>query len=151
MKTVTSMADLKEQEGAANAPVWQWLSSMVEKLGKDGMSSEESDTDTHGSSIEPVCRTRVMKWRRKIESELQVIDDQRYLDDNIFAHGGSKPVMRILGFQNKPSARPPVPGLPCSFYDDEWLQQQMVHYVKRTLKILNEKFKWIHVEAKKTW
>ena len=76
MKTATSMADLKEQEGAADAPVWQWLSSMVEKLGKDGMSSEESDTDTHGSSIEPVCHTRVMKWWRKIESELQVIDDQ---------------------------------------------------------------------------
>jgi hypothetical protein len=144
------MADIKEQQGAVDAHAWKWLSTMVEQLGADGMSSEDSNTETHGSSIEPVCRIRVMNWRRGIEDELQIIDDQRHHEDGIFSPGGSKPVMRIRSPQNEPGGRKPLPGLPCSFYNDNWYKVQTDSYIQRTLRVSREKFKWMNIEAKRT-
>ncbi|KAG1726121.1 hypothetical protein EDD22DRAFT_740635, partial [Suillus occidentalis] len=62
-------------------PAWQWLQKLIKTLGDDGMSSEESDIE---NDVECVLRVKNMTWRRGIERELSVIDNQRVLDDDIF-------------------------------------------------------------------
>ena len=46
MTTLERIIDIKVEEQASDEAVWRWLSMVVEKLGEDGMSSDESDTDT---------------------------------------------------------------------------------------------------------
>ena len=147
MRIAERMFDLRTQEGASDVHIWEWLSKLVEKLGEDGMSSEESDEDTHGSSIEAVLRPRIMDWQREMGDTLQILDNQRHIDTDIFTPRGAKPVTRIRNPRNKRSTRRPVPELPRSLYNDKWLNEQTDDYIERSLKISNETFPWKRVEA----
>ena len=83
MKIVDGMLKLKEQAEAPDVGTWQYLSNILQTLGKDGMSSEESDDETH-EDIEPGYRPSVLPWRRDIEDELGIIDNQRHVDQDLF-------------------------------------------------------------------
>ncbi|KAH7917377.1 hypothetical protein BV22DRAFT_979951, partial [Leucogyrophana mollusca] len=69
------------EEEAADAMVWEWLKDIVERLGEDGMSSEESSVE---DEVDVVLRTKIMPWRRDISRELAIIDKQRLLDNDIY-------------------------------------------------------------------
>ncbi|KAG0699829.1 hypothetical protein DFH29DRAFT_780472, partial [Suillus ampliporus] len=58
-----------------------WRAAQPKTLGDGGMSSEESDIE---NDVECVLRVKNMAWRRGIERELNIIDNQRVLDDEIF-------------------------------------------------------------------
>lgn len=148
MRILNTIVDVKAQDEASDLHVWQWLQNLIETLGEDGMSSEESENDTHGSSIESVCRPRIMEWRRDIEEELRIIDAQRHLDKDIFSPRGAKPVTRIRNSRNPISTRKPKPGLPRPLYDDEWINGKSETYLEKTLKVSEGKFLWMKVEAR---
>jgi hypothetical protein len=57
---------------------------VVEKLGKDGMSSDESDTDTRTGLL--IYRVKNMKWWRKMAFELEMVDKLR-LQEYLLAEG----------------------------------------------------------------
>ena len=77
--------------------IWRWLADVLERLGTDGMSSDESGME---EEIEIIYHTKVMPWRRDLETELRIIDNQRLVDTDIFAPRGSKPVKRRWGIGN---------------------------------------------------
>ncbi|KAG2739433.1 hypothetical protein P692DRAFT_20755900 [Suillus brevipes Sb2] len=110
--------ELKKEDEDDDLPAWQWLQKLIKTLGDDGMSSEESDIE---NDVECVLRVKNMTWRRGIERELSVIDNQRVLDDDIFAPQGSKPMKRIRAPGNSTTLRSPVTGLPKALYDAKWI------------------------------
>ncbi|KAG1724525.1 uncharacterized protein EDB91DRAFT_1025115, partial [Suillus paluster] len=73
--------ELKKDGEDDDLPAWQWLQKLVKTLGDGGMSSEESDIE---NDVECVLRVKNMAWRRGIERELNIINNQRVLDDEIF-------------------------------------------------------------------
>ncbi|KAG1901225.1 uncharacterized protein F5891DRAFT_913582, partial [Suillus fuscotomentosus] len=73
--------ELKKDGEDEDLPAWQWLQNIIKTLGDGGMSSEESDIE---NDIECVLQVKNMTWRRRIEQELNIIDNQRVLDDDIF-------------------------------------------------------------------
>ncbi|KAF8575010.1 hypothetical protein K439DRAFT_1623904 [Ramaria rubella] len=150
IKTAESMVALKKDAGATEMIIWQWLLDMLKTLGQDGMSSEESDDETN-DSIQSVLCPKNLPWRRNIKEELKILDDQRHLDRDIFAPQGAKPAQRIRSPRNPQTNRKPPAGLPTIFYDEEWLSDQTMHYVKKTLKVSSAKFLWMRIKAQKRW
>jgi hypothetical protein len=141
MHIVTCMIILKE--GEDDLPLWEWLQSVLQNLGSDGMSSEESGVE----GIETVYRVKILEWRRNMERELDIVDKQRLLDSDLFSPRGSKPVTRIRSPDNVASSRGPVPGLPRSFYDKKWLDRQSDNYRRMTLCVSQQQFKWFKLVA----
>lgn len=123
---------------------WRWLKSLLDFLGADGMSSDESSgTDR----LETIFRVKIMVWRRKMEDCMDIIDQQRIVDPEIYAAQGAKPVKRLRGSENPSSCRPPVTGLPNSLYNEGWLASKSEHYQQLTLHVSKEQFRWINIVA----
>ncbi|KAG2126381.1 uncharacterized protein EDB93DRAFT_1053219, partial [Suillus bovinus] len=59
----------------------EWLQQLIEMLGDDRMSSEESDVE---NDVEMVLRVKNMPWCCGVEKELNIIDHQRVLENEIF-------------------------------------------------------------------
>ncbi|KAG1769698.1 hypothetical protein EV702DRAFT_935060, partial [Suillus placidus] len=77
----TRRRNLKKDETDKDLPTWQWLQRLIETLGDNGMSSEESNVE---NDVEMVLLVKDMPWRREVERELNIIDHQRVFDDEIF-------------------------------------------------------------------
>ncbi|OBZ69945.1 hypothetical protein A0H81_10365 [Grifola frondosa] len=142
---IGSVLTAKKKEEADDVYIWEWLSSVLELLGEDGMSSEESGIE---DIVNTVYRVKIMVWRRDIDRELQIIDRQRMIGTQAFSAQGSKPVPRIRSKTNPISDRAPVRGLPRAFYDDEWFQQQDEDYRSVTLTVSKEKFRWLDIAVR---
>ena len=84
--------DLKEEAEQDDTGIWKWLADVVRELGPDGTSSDESGME---DGIEEVYYTKVMPWRRELERELRITDEQQLVDTDLFAPRGSKPGKRI--------------------------------------------------------
>jgi hypothetical protein len=97
--------------------MWAWLGKVMDQLGHDGMSSEDSEIE---DQIDVVLRVHAMPWRQEMSNELAYIDSQRVRDNNIFGRQGMRPMKRIRG-QGRESTREPVQGLPLAFYNQTWL------------------------------
>jgi hypothetical protein len=85
-----------------------------------------------------------MTWRRVIERELDIIDQQRILDGDIVAPQGSKPMKWICSAGNTTTSRMQVDGLSKALYNKEWLAGLTKCEVER-LSISDETFKWVRV------
>ncbi|KAI6030078.1 hypothetical protein EDC04DRAFT_2605587 [Pisolithus marmoratus] len=107
----------KMARGTRDVELWQWLSDVVDHLGTDGMSSEDSEEE----DMQTIFRVRSMPWRCDIDKELRFIDS-KHKDRGISSPKGAKPVKRIRPSNPFPSARQPVCGLPATFYKPEWLE-----------------------------
>jgi hypothetical protein len=140
---VNTMIQLKGDEGAEDVPLWEWLHEVLERLGADGMSSEESAVE----GLETVFRVKILDWRRDMTKELNIIDEQRLLDSDLFSARGSKPGTRVRRSDNARSGRDPVPRLPRCFYDQAWLEQQSDNYRRMTLCISEKQFRWFQLVA----
>lgn len=112
---------------------------IVGALGPDGMSSEESDQD---DNLQQVLRVTKMPWRRNMDMELEMIDDDRW-NPQIFPPQGSKPLRRIREADNPVSSRKAVKKLPIAFYDDEWLNEDS--HRKLAYKISDVDFGWLNL------
>jgi hypothetical protein len=117
---------------------------VIERLGVDGMSSDESDVDTDARGREvTVFYTKRMRWRRWIEEELAIIDG---CHSYAKAHGrGSKLVERRRNGRNAESSRNPMPNLPEAFYDEEWLNSRSSKYRDLTLHVSKDNFEWFKI------
>ncbi len=131
---------MAENRATLDVDVWKWLREVIEHLGHEGMSSEESCVED-GPQI--VFRVRRPLWRRNIDKELDIIDAVRIYEPDIYKRQGSKPVQRLRGTGNPTSARPPVKGLPRTFYNEDWLAQQ--HRPEVNLEMLKREFPWMTI------
>lgn len=134
------MIKLKAEDQTNDLHLWKWLGSVLEHLGADGMSSDESSTET----FETVYQVKNVRWRRDIANYMDIIDRQRLKDTDIFTPKGSKPVKRLRGTANPASRREPVCGLPRSFYKDDWFQK-IDEYHQSKMQPTDEQFKWYNV------
>ena len=113
------MLAVKEAKGDDDVVAWRFLNNVITTLGSDGMSSEDSE----GEDTEPIFCTHILPWRRDIIKELNIIDQQRLRDSDIFSPRGAKAAKRIRNDNFLKSDRKAVKGLPCPFYDQNWLAQ----------------------------
>jgi hypothetical protein len=121
---------------------WKWLKSVIEKLGWDGMSSEESEEE--GATM-TVYRPRILGWRRNIDKELKLIDDEYLRLSRTRPRRGPHSAPRRRNAGNKLSQRDPVSGLPVCLYDEKWMVQKTDRYVEETLKVSHENFRWVDI------
>ena len=54
-----------------NLHIWQWLGNLIEYLGSNGMSSEDTDI-----GIDRKYRVKILLWRRNMDQYLELIDKQ---------------------------------------------------------------------------
>ncbi|KAG1724418.1 hypothetical protein EDB19DRAFT_1599542, partial [Suillus lakei] len=74
VRQTTRRQNLKKDGEDDNLPAWQWLQKLIQTLGDGGMSLEESDIE---NNVKCVLRVKNMAWCRRIEQELNIIDNQR--------------------------------------------------------------------------
>lgn len=119
-KITSTLLDDRTATGKDDQAVWAYLHSIVETLGKDGMSSDESE---HEDGDVQVFRLKTMPWRADFSNELQIIDEQRLVGAATFTPRGSKPAKRFRN-ANRESSRQAIEGLPRAFYEPSWLKDQ---------------------------
>jgi hypothetical protein len=139
LQIVRAMIDRRHEDPNGDLRSWKWLKNLIETLGVDGMSSDESDVENE----QPVFRVKVLPWRRDVQQYWKIIDGCRFTDSGIFSPRGSKGVQRIRGVWGPSSTRDPAKGLPRSFYDDSWFGQKDDSYRRLTLNFSNDPFEWL--------
>ncbi|KAG1775989.1 hypothetical protein EV702DRAFT_1046623 [Suillus placidus] len=119
-KVTSALLSDRIATGKDDQAVWVYLQSLVETLGKDGMSSDESE---HEDGEVQVFRLKKMPWRADVDHEMHIIDQQRLAGAANFTPHGSKPAKR---FRNaiQESSRPAIKGLPRALYNSSWLNAQ---------------------------
>jgi hypothetical protein len=138
------MIDLKSDDVGGDLWIWKWLEKLLERLGDDGMSSDESDTE----GTESVYRVKTMLWRcERIEDYMDLIERQPYVDKEVFRRQGKSCFRRIRGQHNPTTSRKPVARLPHQLYDEEWLEEQTGRYRDSVLKVSREKFQMLDISA----
>ena len=75
----------------SDVAVWRFLEKVLDLLGHDGMSSE----DTCDDLLETVFRVKVLEWQRPMDEHMEIIDKQRVLDQDLFSRQGSQPGKRL--------------------------------------------------------
>jgi hypothetical protein len=130
----------------SDKPIWQWLKQLLDWLGTDGMSSEDTEVGIGRS-----YRVKVLVWRRHMEEYMDWIDGLRSDTAAPFASSGQRPSARVRYPTNPESTRPPPSGLPQVLYDYDWLQGLDEDYREVTLCVSKEKFDWLrfHVQKRK--
>ncbi|KAG1785671.1 uncharacterized protein HD556DRAFT_1450435 [Suillus plorans] len=114
-----------------NQAVWAYLQSLVEMLGKDGMSSDESE---HEDGEVQVFRLKKMLWRADINHEMHIIDQQWLAGAANFTPRRSKPAKRFCNAIQE-SSRPAVEGLPRVLYNSSWLNDQLPSFTVSDKKL----------------
>ena len=144
METIRRLINIKEESRALDLGIWQWLESLVVSLGEEGMSSDESDVDEQTGT--EVLYANKMNWRRNVEGEMDMIDEQRKIDKDLFSRKGSKPTRRLRPSNANESRRDPPKGLFRALYQKEWLE---THKDKRSLEIRKENFEWMKINCRR--
>ena len=115
---VEGIIELKQASNSGDLKVWELLFRVLEYLGVDGMSSEESSVENN----QVVYQVKIMAWQRDIMDCLNLIDKQCHLIPGLFSNSGSKGVAKQRG--GGPgflvSDRALVLKLPHAFYNDTW-------------------------------
>jgi len=143
IKTIDRMIKLKEEdEDASDLEIWEWLKSLFETLGIEGVSSDESEVDE--ATGDEVYYVKSMEWRADIDNEVDIVERQRRSDADIFRTKGVKPVKRVRGGRKGESRRAAPIMKPKSIYDKTWLTN-LSKDQKQELQISKERFEWIRI------
>ena len=119
------------------------MKDVVEELGFDGMSSDDTDIEDY----QPIYWARNLPWRwQGVTSILDIIDQERTLPgQGNFEASGSVPRKRIRDGSDVISSDRKAPrGLPERLYDAEWLTS-LPHRCLAALSVSKENFKWMKV------
>jgi hypothetical protein len=87
------MVEVKNEEESCNVGIWEWLLKLIEYLGADGMSSEESGVEINDKGIvQKVYWVKIMTWERNINQELTIIDKADLQDKDLYLEARAKSV-----------------------------------------------------------
>lgn len=127
---------------------WKFLNSLLEELGPDGMSSDES-TDEHNVRHPGTVCVKVMPWRRDVAHYMDLVDYERNADGKLRDRRGAVPIKRYRNPEYLKSLRSPPLGLPEVIYDREWFEGLGDRDHKFKLAALGG-FNWreLHADAK---
>lgn len=140
METITRTLERKKAEGATDTAIWEWLETLVITLDAEGMSSDETDIDDNTGAL--VLRVRNPDWRRRVEKEMDFVDQQRVDDKELFSNKGSKPTLRLRKDCLGKTRRNPPTGKPKAVFDMSYLKN---HKNPRKLKLSEMNMPWINI------
>ena len=140
MKLLDGIVAMKQTKGDGDIRSWEWVREVIDRLGYDGMSSEDSDRKQETSDIK-TYRVRSMPWRRDLTKIIKLLELERRIDRSVFRPQGSLPVLRTRNPQALASSRPEVRGLPLAFYDEKWYAL-LTGEQKEDLEVSEENFRW---------
>lgn len=131
--------------------IWEMAGAIINRLGPEGMSSEDSESEEDGKVV---FRVKIVIWRRRMEAILRLIDRQRYFDNTIYTQKGAKPGKRLripegvleADWQWK-SRRVHPDGLPEALYDPSWLQNIQGSHAVLSFQVSHEEFEYFEIEA----
>jgi hypothetical protein len=118
-------AELHDLDPDGASALWE----VVNMLGVDGQSSDESDNEQESlsecssSPTGRLCYTRKLReWRSDEVSDLLYFIDSCRKKRNGYGNkkAGKEPTQRLHSESPTVSTRAPVPGLPRNFYNDAW-------------------------------
>ncbi|SJL15204.1 uncharacterized protein ARMOST_18690 [Armillaria ostoyae] len=97
---------------------WKSVYTMLNLLGREGISSDESDGE--GGP----CMVKRRTWRSSELTQLLNITDESYDWKNAYSNArpGNRPHERIRHRRATALKRAPIRGLPINFYDRDWYQ-----------------------------
>jgi hypothetical protein len=90
---VERMTEVKtaNQNAETEVKIWQWLLSLLQWYGAEGMSSDETSVE----GLEVVYRVKILLWRRNIDKYLDLVDFERKQPvQALFSRSGAKPMKR---------------------------------------------------------
>jgi hypothetical protein len=148
LDTVTKRVNRARHDESPDLGAWEWLKTVIETLGRDGMSSDESEVEDESSypKFRIEYMTKRMPWRKDISSELQILDEERWRDREIVRRRGAKPAPRLRTRNAPKTTRLPPSNLPRAFYNDRWYAR-LTREEKRDLTTSTTKFEWMTVRA----
>jgi hypothetical protein len=117
MTVVKKTIKMRVHASSGDLAAWNWIGSLLEILGPDGMSSDESDADAHG----PILVAKKVPWRRDCEQFMEILDDER-TNGGLFKKCGQLPERRVRRLDANDSDRKVPKGLPEALYKPEWVQ-----------------------------
>jgi hypothetical protein len=103
---------------------------VIENLGLDGTSSDETDTEKIGRMSATVYKVKVLPWRRDMEKMLKTIDQRRFLPNSGYRPQGQGPAFRERRVSTPgastgrwpESLRAPPGGLPEAYFSTAYLE-----------------------------
>ena len=102
----------------SNEVAYSHIYSIIETLGAEGMSSDESDIDQQGRATFMAKR---MPWRAKEVTEMLVKVDKDYNRTNMFGNQKSgNPARHRERRKGRETARKAPGRKPSNFYDQDW-------------------------------
>lgn len=107
---------IREEQQSGDLQIWKFLLDLLDELGADGMSSDESEGGNRD-----FFRVKLLPWRRDISREMGIIDGAyTKLKDKMRKTGGKAiPRHRDGGLV---SSREAPSDYPRALYDDEWFK-----------------------------
>lgn len=103
---------------------WKKIYVILEALGADGMSSEESDNDELGH---PCLKVNNLEWRIELSWILSKVDNIRAAQPQLFRSAGAPTKKRVPSGQNSKRTAPAK--LPRSLYKQSWLNSRSKHQI----------------------
>ena len=110
METIKQTIERKTDEGTTNIIIWEWLQTIITKLGPKGTSSDESNID--GKTGTEVLSVNSLIWCRSCKKAMDLIDKQRRADKELFSNKGGKSTLHLQKYcysntrQNAPTGKP---------------------------------------------
>lgn len=140
IKLLEGIVAIKRTQHDANIESWKWIKRIINQLGHDGMSSDDSNCEQETLIIKTL-QTRRMPWRRDLTRIIELLDHERRLDKSVFQLQGSLPVPRTRNLQALASSRPMVFELPLAFYDKQWYAS-LTEEQREELEVPKKNFIW---------
>lgn len=100
---------------SSRAVAWRRIHDIIEHLGPDGMSSEDSGVDEEGYECMSV---RFQEWREELDDMLIIVDNIRSDYPRYFKQNGAKPIKRIPS--RKATRRQHPTHRPLNLYAPDW-------------------------------
>jgi hypothetical protein len=144
VRTVDYIIELRADDDESDVAIWKWLRDVLQILGAEGMSTDESGVDDDDFNV--IYRVTIKAWRRpEITEYMQQIDKERLGEDSGFSAQGAQPHRRVRDYTNAESSRTPTKCLPRALYDDSWFNK---NHRKFSLNVSKEQFQWLKIAAK---
>jgi hypothetical protein len=109
------------RKGKDDLYLWEWLQSMLETYGADGMSSD--DTVFEDNTKNRTFKTRSVPWRRDIDNELSILEEMSVRIGLLQRPGRAKADRTRLALNDRlPTTRAVQKNLPEVYYRKEFLR-----------------------------
>ena len=103
---------------------WSFLHRLMTTLGRDGMSSDETEVEDQHGYRRPYkkCRVKRRAWRSKQLEPYMKMVDRECNRKNVYGNDrpGNRPHVRVRPARKVSQRRNIPPYLPRNFYDDDW-------------------------------